>query len=60
MDNNFIELKTLLEKSIDIQNKNHELLLTILNKINKQSDFKQFSLNLAADVLVELLKGNNK
>lgn len=56
---NYDELKSLIQKSIQIQQKNHELLLSILNKINKQSDFKQFSLNVAADVLVELLKNNN-
>lgn len=56
---NIIELKKLLEKSIDIQNKNHELLLTILNKINKQSDFKQFSLNIAANAFVDFIKANS-
>lgn len=56
---NFIELKNLLEKSIDIQNKNHELLLTILNKINKQSDLKQFSLNVAANAFVDFIKANS-
>lgn len=53
------EIKNNLNKIIEIQNQNNILLKEIYKIISNNSDAKEFGINIAANLLVELLKNNN-
>lgn len=53
------EIKNNLNKIIEIQNQNNILLKEIYKIISNNSNAKEFGINVAANLLVELLKNNN-
>lgn len=56
MNNDDIEEK--LNKIIVTQNENNVLLKKIYNIVSKQSDLKDFGINIAADLFGTIIKGN--